>query len=420
MARRSVSPLLGSFLLLACAQGASRETAGSDFCASFSAAQSGCDPGTACDDALIGDCEAIRAQLSAEALQATRDCVDGLGTVRECLSAAADEATITAEVEAFALQLCLACGDGSGSCPDDVLAGSGDPDLVRAVRIAQVLDPSSLAELGDECASSDGCAASFEACAASVLGRAAGTQAASCVVDAIADENPDDCDTAIAGDDDDGPGDGGEATSDAGDGGSSDGGSDPTGDSNDDGSDDSGGVCDDEGCPCDAEQPCGGDLVCELGTCAVPDTCLPDISEPNENEDEAYILESIYDNDGYGAGVLAQLDGDADVDWYQYQGMDGYDGLVNPAVSISVLALEVCIYAECLNGLANTTVECPMGSTQQPTAGGRPGCCAAGTESFEISLSCGGWLDDGSSIVWMSVGSAEAGVCQEYTLSYHF
>jgi hypothetical protein len=87
-----------------------------------------------------------------------------------------------------------------------------------------------------------------------------------------------------------------------------------------------------------------------------------------------------------------------------------------------VLSLRLCIYAECIEGLEATSVTCPEGTTQAPSPGGRPGCCAEGSTGFELSLGCGGFnpLGDDSAIVSMSVEGGENGVCQDYALSLHF
>ena len=167
-------------------------------------------------------------------------------------------------------------------------------------------------------------------------------------------------------------------------------------------------------------EDCGPGLECAGNICTTGQQCNPP-HEPNNTENQAHWLPGITDHDSDGSSIMGQLDGNTDVDWFAYHGTDVWNAIVNPWASVNVNALELCIHAECVNGLENTNVTCPQGTTQQPSSGGRPGCCGTNTgNGFELNLSCGGWFGDDSAYIYMRVAGAQAGVCQNFTLSYHF
>ncbi len=390
---------------------------GGSFCEQVGSYASPCPDVVGCDGALARDCAGLSGVIAESLELAAGECMSNLGAPMECLAGAVDQTTSSTALESFAQTFCLACGDGSDTCWQDALAGDGDEPAGRAGRIARALAPSGLDELGDRCASEDGCGEGFEDCAREFLARIVPSETASCLLDAVAERGlAPDCGGAEGTTD---GGADGSASSSA----SSDGAHDDA--STDEGSTEDGEVpCDGElGCACGVDAPCADLLVCEAGVCIETAACDPDEFEGNGTEDTAYLLGLIGDLDSYGGTVNASLDGDGDVDWFQYQGIDEFGAFVNPYAAVSVLSLRVCIYAECLEeGLAATAVTCPEGTMQSPSPGGRPGCCAEGNPGFELDLECGGFNPIGNedAIISMRVEGGELGVCQDYSLSFHF
>jgi hypothetical protein len=162
-------------------------------------------------------------------------------------------------------------------------------------------------------------------------------------------------------------------------------------------------------------------LICVDNVCVAALQCDDDPTEPNDNETDAYFLGQIGDGDGEGSTIISELSGPDDTDWFSFDGLDNFGGIVNPYAQLNVQALALCMYAECHEGLGATSVTCPDGTTQQPSPAGRPGCCASNTTGFELAPSCGSTgFDDDSAYIYISVSGSEPGVCQEFTLSYHF
>ncbi|MBC8066906.1 MAG: hypothetical protein IAG13_01115 [Deltaproteobacteria bacterium] len=404
---------------LGCAEandGDRQRTAG--YCEQLEAYGSPCGEPVGCEAALTRDCGSLAQIVAVPLERAAAECMGSLGAPMECLAGAVDQATSSAQLESFAQTFCLACDDGSTSCEQTALAGESDDASGRAGRIARSLDPARLTELTESCASDDGCGDAFEACAQRFLARALPQETAACLLDAIAErELVTDCSAAEGGDDDHGDDAHGDDGGDEDSGGSDDGGTD-----DDAGTDDGELPCNGElGCTCGLDAPCISGLVCAEGICSEPLQCEPDGYEANDTEASAYLVGPLGDADGYASTFDGSLDGEADIDWYQYEGLDELGALVNPYASASVLALRVCVYAECTEGIRATSVTCPEGTTQTPSPAGRPGCCAEGSDGFEIELACG-WtgFDDDSAIVSMSVDGGELGVCQDYALSFHF
>jgi hypothetical protein len=119
--------------------------------------------------------------------------------------------------------------------------------------------------------------------------------------------------------------------------------------------------------------------------------------------------------------VQGELQAVSDEDWFRFEGIDSAWGIVNPYAQVNVTSLSLCIYAECHTGLENTDVECPTGTTQQPSPGGTPGCCAQGVDGIQMSLTCNaGVFGSDDAYIYMSVTGSEPGVCQEYTITYHY
>jgi hypothetical protein len=382
------------------------------FCGTLEGYVSMCGDLSACENAIIRDCADLELAVTPTFAEATADCMRSLGAPKQCLADAAGVTPSSADVEMFAETLCLECGSGAGSCAQDVIAGTSDDPLARAGRLARVLAPSVLEAVTTECATGAGCAESFEACARTVVARSLPGETVDCLVSAVLDGDTGDGCGGTSGADTiagtDSMGTGGTSTT-----ASSTTGVDPTGDT---------GSCTSEGCACMFTEDCDAGLVCLGDVCTAEQQCEPDPNEPNGGENQATVLPGIGDSDGDGSTVMGQLAGASDYDWFVYTGSDNFGSVVNPYGGVNVNALELCLHFECLSGLENTTVACPMGTTQQPSPGGRPGCCATNTTGFELDISgCStGGLGDDSGYVYMRVGGAEAGVCQDFTLSYHF
>jgi len=410
-----VGVVMGAGLACEASDGENGGAAG--FCPSLEGYVSPCDEPTECERALARDCAAMEAILQPEIVDEVARCMSALGKPQDCFDRATDLSTTSSLVEEFATAICLECGDGSGDCEDEVLSGEDETPLARAGRLARVLTRDALERVQDECTTGDACADGFESCAKQVLARDLPSETATCMVDGVFDHYDDACEaTASTTGETDGsdtnPTDSTNPTDPTG-GSETD---DPTGDSESDTDD----VCDYGGCPCMFNEECAGALICPEGTCVEPGECGDDPNEPNNGEIQAADLGAITDDDDQGSMIAGELEAANDIDWFVYEGSDTTFAVVGPYVQVNVNALEVCMYAECLNGLENTDVTCNKGTTQQPSPNGRPGCCGTDTGGFDINLSCGGALSDDSALIYMSVTGSEPGVCQEYTLSYHF
>jgi len=400
-------------LLAACESSDDGGTGGAaEFCPSLEGYVGPCDEPNICDQALARDCGPLQAILQPDIAAEVARCMQNLGAPMDCFDRAADLSTSSALVEDFATAFCLECGDGSGTCEAEVLSGEDDTMLGQAGRLARALTREALEEVQDQCTTGESCADGFEACAKQMLARELPSETASCMVDAVYDDYADACDVAVG--------------STTGDTDSAEGGpssdsfptdtDDPTGGTQGD----TDGTCDAVGCACQFNEECAGGLICPEGTCVQAMVCGDDPNEPNDDEMAVTFLDPITDSDGQGSTIGGELDSPTDIDWFRYEGEDTAFAIVGPFVQVNINALELCMYAECLNGLENTDVSCNEGTTQQPSPTGRPGCCGVNTGGFELNLSCGGAISDDSALVYMSVSGSEAGVCQEYTVTYHY
>ena len=401
---------------LACGSSTDGTASNRAFCPSLEGYVSPCDEPTVCERALARDCQPLEGILLPGIAAKVADCMSGLGDPMDCFDRATDLSTTSPQVEDFASALCLECGDGSGDCEDEVLSGDDETELARAGRLARVLTRGALEQLQDECTTGDACAAGFEACAKRVLARDIPSETAGCMVDAVYDDYAEGCEgttDSTTDETDSGTGDPTIATTDP----TNTTDSDPTGETDSGDTDD---VCDAVGCACDFNEDCAGDLLCPEGTCVEPAACSDDPGEPNNGEIQATLLDPITDDDDQGSMISGELEAATDIDWFRYEGSDTTFAIVGPYAQVNVNALELCMYAECLNGLEVTEVTCNEGTTQQPSPNGRPGCCGTNTGGFEIGLSCGGTFSDDSALIFISVAGSEPGVCQEYTVTYHY
>ncbi len=387
---------------------------GAGFCAALEGYVSPCDAPTVCERALVRDCDSLEAILQPGVAESTAACMNALGQPQECIDEATDASLSSPAVQSFATALCLECGDGSDGCEDEVLEADADTDLGRAGRLARVLTRGALERLQDECTTGDDCAAGFESCAKQVLARDVPDETATCLVDAVFDDYDASCGSGgtTGGSETDSnptfPTDPTQSTNPT----------DPTDGSDTDGDTDD--TCDQEGCVCMFNEDCAGELMCPEGTCVSVAACTDDANEPNDGEMQATLLDPITDDDDQGSMVSGQLSAPGDTDWFRYEGDDTAFAVVSPYVQVNVNALQLCMYAECVNGLGNTDVSCNEGTTLQPSPNGRPGCCGINTGGFQINLSCGGTFTDDDALIFMSVTGSEAGVCQDYTVTYNY
>jgi len=401
---------------LACESSGDDGGSGAAFCPSLEGYVSPCDEPTVCERSLARDCEPLEGILLPEIAAEVADCMSALGEPMDCFVNATNASTTSPQVEDFATALCLECGDGSNACESEVLSGNADTDLSRAGRLARVLTRAALEQVQDQCTTGDACAAGFEACAKQTLARDIPSETAGCLVDAVYDDYAADCGStsdSTTGETDSGSGDPTFATTEP----TTATATNPTGDTD---TGETGDVCDGVGCACDFNEDCAGTLICPEGTCGEPAACADDPNEPNNGEIQATLLDPITDDDGQGSMISGELEAATDIDWFRYEGSDTTFSIVSPYAQVNVNSLELCMYAECLNGLENTDVSCNKGTTQQPSPNGRPGCCGTNTGGFELNLSCGGTFTDDSALIFISVAGSEPGVCQEYTVSYHY
>lgn len=405
---------------LACESSEGGDGGSADFCPALEGYVSPCDEPTVCERALVRDCDAMEGILQPEVASTVSRCMLALGQPQDCFDEATDLSTTSSIVEDFATAICLECGDGSGDCESEVLSGEDDTELARAGRLARVLTREILEKVQDECTTGDSCAAAFDGCAKQVLAREVPSETSTCMVDAVFDDYSSECgdttDSTTGGDTD--PTDPTNPTFPTDPTTNPTNPTDPTDTGETEGDTDE--ACDDVGCPCMFNEDCAGELMCPDGTCESVAECGDDRNEPNNGEIQAALLGSITDDDDDGSMVAGELEAPTDIDWFRYEGDDTALAIVGPYAQVNVNDLELCIHAECVNGLENTEVSCNEGTTLQPSPNGRPGCCGTNTGGFDISLSCGGTFSDDSALIYMSVTGSEPGVCQEYTLTYNF
>lgn len=396
--------------------GAASSSGDDELCDLLEGAEASCE-GDDCASALARDCEVLPEVVTPSFRDAVIECLQDFGAPLQCLDDAAQSSLATSEFERFSETMCLACGDGTSECIALVQDGLGETDFARAGKLTRALSSDVISEIEESCTASDGCAAAFESCATSTLARTIPTETARCLVGGILDGTDANCDQGS-----------GNETSGTGDAGGDENGDDDAGDSgvpdDDGGSDDETGggpdSCVTEGCACQFNDECEGDLVCIDQQCSAPLVCEDDPNEPNDAEGAATYLPPIGDSDSEGSSILAELDGATDVDWYRYQGSDNIGSLVNPAIYTSIFSLESCIFIECLGGAEYTNVDCPEGTNQKPSASGIPGCCSTNSEGFQMHFACDDTFTDDSANVYMRVSGGPADLCQQYSIDYHF
>jgi len=426
--------IAGSVTVLSCQEsspsGASSE---SGLCSVLMSAGSMCEAPTSCTATLARDCGGLQGVFSPAYVALVEDCMTSLGDPQRCLDLAIERIPNDPGIEAFAESLCLACEPDNAACAGDVLSPTVASPRSRAGRLARTLDPETLAEVQTACVGMNGCGDAFDACAASVLTRWVPPESMGCFAESIAGTYVAMCESGVAdgsaaeiGDTgdlgDSGSNEATAATSESDDGALSQGSAeaaavDPTDTGGSTGSDAATDTSGETGLSSDETGDC---LDGETEACAEP-ICDVDVDEPNDTEQQAAFLGAIGDDDDDGSQARGQLGGSEDIDWYFYEGSDDFLSTTDPFAQSNVRELEVCIYLECVAGIAITQIDCPQGTTPRTSPAGRPGCCAQNSEGFGFDPTCGSSsLNDDSSVVFMSVARGPAGVCQPYSLTYHF
>lgn len=138
--------------------------------------------------------------------------------------------------------------------------------------------------------------------------------------------------------------------------------------------------------------------------------------EPNETEDTADDLgdQGCGDMDGSIVGVL---DGDTDVDFSVFHGVDSMAcGFNNPFIGLTLTAndtVRMCVYTDCDNG--TPMFMCPQGAMNSMSPGGLPGCCGNGDMTFQFNCS---QSQNESAKVFVSLDQAPVDSCVDYTVAY--
>jgi hypothetical protein len=143
--------------------------------------------------------------------------------------------------------------------------------------------------------------------------------------------------------------------------------------------------------------------------------------EPNGREGTALKLPSSNDCDGHGDKTTGMLAGSDDADWHWYEGYDVGYCYVNPTVTLETQdpSVRVCTFFDCVDD-AETTVECPSGSTPETSPEGRKGCCAGAGELKVRGVDCE-WTAYEDIDVFIRVDRTDrAATCVEYAFSYHY
>lgn len=173
-------------------------------------------------------------------------------------------------------------------------------------------------------------------------------------------------------------------------------------------------------CGCD-KGACDDGLECDpADVCVAPGTCQDDEWGDITSEDTAHFLGMIDDDDKNGGSVMGVLTGPDDVDWFRYDGDDSFLDSVDPFRTIAASAgVRFCKFAECPDGVGDTTFPCEDGDVATTSPDGRPGCCADAVIHVSDALCGSSGINDDSMSVWIRVDQAED-ACVQYAFDYHF
>jgi hypothetical protein len=160
-------------------------TPGELLCASIESSIQECAAKTPCDDALVADCADVVDVLSAPFIESTRTCVeDKAGSPTGCLVKGMAGLAPTAAHKELAAAFCSSCAFGAPGCEGVFFSSDGSEYALGTVILP--LSDEVVAEIGGQCATGLGCAASFVGCAQGVLtNRALPTETAKCMVESL-------------------------------------------------------------------------------------------------------------------------------------------------------------------------------------------------------------------------------------------
>lgn len=150
------------------------------------------------------------------------------------------------------------------------------------------------------------------------------------------------------------------------------------------------------------------------------DTCLDNGAEPNDDEQQAWNLGNISDDDGDQDSISGVSDGAFDPDWYKFHGTDTSFKVVDPTRSLTASApLRLCKFFNCDNG-EQASFTCPSGTAAANSPDGRPGCCSMGGFAID-DFSCGGSsFNSDNATVFIRIDNPQNNPCPTYTLTYHY
>ncbi len=183
--------------------------------------------------------------------------------------------------------------------------------------------------------------------------------------------------------------------------------------------DETGPICDPgmPNCVCD-NGACIDGYVCQNDVCGVGLECPDDVEPPADAEATAKDLGDITDNNDDFFEQGGVLSGSSDVDWYTWHGADTLGYVAEPTFTLVTGDQRNCMFFECDDGgVAQTKVDCPVGTDFAISPMLRPGCC--GAASFLIGdLNCPG--NDESATMWLRVDKSVADSCSIYAVKLNF
>ena len=113
------------------------------------------------------------------------------------------------------------------------------------------------------------------------------------------------------------------------------------------------------------------------------------------------------------------LNSEKDRDWFSYIGRDTITGRVSPGITIDAdgAPVRVCLFAQCLNGIGKTEVECENGGTATASPSGLPGCCSYA--DIDLDLNCNSTSND-EAAMYIHAYSELENICQPYEIGFWY
>jgi hypothetical protein len=389
---------------------------GQTLCGAASAWGGKCaDARTACDDKIVGSCNALSSVINPTLLEGARECVASAACDSapvSCLATSIAKAAPRDAHKKLAKAYCSRCtlmpGDGC-----DALFLSREGASKALASLALPLSDALAKEVEDKCTSTPGCQATFLVCAQGVVAKTLAEQldadGASCVMKGLFEE------AASKG------GDGADSTTPKP--------PDPSckpatcadlGKSCGQHDDGCGGKIDCGACPTNCvpktcqqlgktcgtwDDGCGGTASC--GAC--PTQCAPDAKEPNNDRTKAASLGTLTDSPESSRSLYSLTLSDGDEDWFTAKVTDaGWWG--NPRIQVSTARpVEVTVFYVCDGGTDYSY--CPSGETTDNAVG--HGCRSTATST--IQTSCNGIDESGTMYVRVRKTKSD-GLCGGYSL----